>query len=315
MLCPWTDFFQLGVVVPAFYPEVRQRKGPVLEITAKLAADPFFQAMEFSGAEDPTVQKELIPVVSASGKSLVFAGGSYCYLGQNNLHVLDEEKRQRAIKNVEKIIDEACEYGCKILYVMGYEAPAAQEKDRAIKKFSNSLAVLSDYARRRNPSVPLTISVENFYILSEFPFLIGPTREVGQIVRDLRRDHSNVGLTFDTSHILQWREDLPSTYSAVQDVIAHIHLSNCLIRDKSSPFYGDKHPPYGMVGSEIGIPELAAFLQILKEAGRFSCTFPTGKPVLSLEVIPPTGQTPEATLEDAKEAFRLAWEKFEHSNP
>ena len=48
--------------------------------------------MEFSGAKDPTIQKELIPVARGSGKSLVFAGGSYCYLGQNNLHVLDEEK-------------------------------------------------------------------------------------------------------------------------------------------------------------------------------------------------------------------------------
>ena len=314
MLCPWTDFFQLGVVVPAFYPEVRQRKGPVLEITRKLAADPFFQALEFSGAEDPAVQKELIPVARASGKSLVFAGASYCYLGQHNLHALEEEKRQRAIKKVERIIDEACEYGCKILYVMGFEPPAAQEMDRAIRKFANSLATLSDYASRKNPAAPLTISVENFYILSENPFLLGPTREVAQIVRDVRCDHPNVGLTFDTSHILQWREDLPSTYFAVQDAIAHIHLSNCLIRDKSSPFYGDKHPPYGMVGSEIGIAELAAFLRILKDAGSFSCTFPTGKPVLSLEVIPPPGRTPEATLEDAKEAFRLAWEKFEHAN-
>jgi len=313
MLCPWTDFFQLGVVVPAFYPEIRQRKGPVLEITRKLAADPFFQVLEFSGAEDRAVQKELIPVARASGKSLVFAGASYCYLGQNNLHDLDEEKRQRAIRNVEKIIDEACEYGCKILYVMGCEAPAAQERDRAIKKFAGSLAALSDYARGKNPLAPLTISVENFYILREIPFLIGPTREAAQVLRELRRDHFNVGLTFDTSHILQWREDLPSTYFAVEDVIAHIHLSNCLIRDKSSPFYGDKHPPYGMVGSEIGIPELAAFLQILKDAGRFSSPLPAGKPVLSLEVIPPAGQTPEATLEGAKEAFRSAWEKFEHS--
>ena len=314
MICPWIDFFQLGVVVSAFYPEVRQRKGPILEIFRKLAADPFFQALEFSGAEDPAVQKELIPVARASGKSLVFAGASYCYLGQNNLHDLDEEKRQSAIRNVEKIIDEACGYGCKILYVMGCEAPAAEEKERAIRKFANSLAALSDYARRKNPSAPLTISVENFYILREFPFLIGPTREVAQIVRNLRRDHPNVGLTFDTSHILQWREDLSLTYSAVEDVIAHIHLSNCLIRDKSSPFYGDKHPPYGMVGSEIGIPEMAAFLQILKDAGRFSCTFPAGKPVLSLEVIQPASQTSEATLEDAKEAFRLSWEKFEHAN-
>ena len=117
-------------------------------------------------------------------------------------------------------------------------------------------------------------------------------------------------MTFDTSHILQLQEDLPSTYRGVQDVIANIHLSNCLIKDKTSPFYGDKHPPYGLAGSEIGIPELTAFLKTLKDAGHFSRPFPTGKPVLSLEVITPAGQTPEATLEGAKGAFLKAWDKF-----
>ena len=309
MKYPWSEFFQLGLVVPAFYPEVRLRTGPVLEVMRKLAVDPFFQAMEFSGAEDPAVQKALGNMVKASGKSLVFAGGSYCYAGQNNLHDLDERKRLSALKNVEKIIDEAVEYGCKIIYVMGFEAPAEKEKPKALENFANSLAALSAYARKKDPSSPLTISVENFYILREVPFLIGPTREFAQMLRDWRRDHPNLGLTFDTSHILQLQEDLPSTYTAVRDVIANIHLSNCLIKDRTSPFYGDKHPPYGMAGSEIGIPELTAFLKVLKDAGHFSRTFPTGKPVLSLEVITPAGQTPEATLEGAKNAFLKACEK------
>jgi len=307
----WTDFFHLGVVVSAFYPAVKQRKGPVLEVVRKLAADPFFQAMEFAGAEDPGVRKELVSVGRASGKIRVFAGGSYCRLGQNNLHDLDEAKRQKALRNVEKIIDEAIDYGCAILYLMSFEGPAAPERPKALEKFTGSVAALSDYARRKNPSSPLTISVENFPVLGEVPLLIGPTRELAQILRDLRRDHPNVGLTFDTSHILQLREDLPSTYLAVQDVIAHIHLSNCLIKDKSSPFYGDKHPPYGLPGSEIGIPELAAFLRVLKADGLFSRTFPTGKPMLSLEVIPAAGQAPEGILEGAKEAFRQAWENFQ----
>jgi sugar phosphate isomerase/epimerase len=313
MQYPWSEFFQLGVVVSAFYPEIRERKGPVLEILRKVASDPFFQALEFSGAEDPSVQRELGKVLRSSGKSLVFSGGTYCYLGQNNLHHLDEGKREQAIRNVEKIIDEAVGYGCQVLYVMGFEAPAQEEKSRAVEKFAHSLASLGEYARRKNPSSPLTVSVENFYRLRETPFLIGPTLEVAQRLRDLRRQNSNLGLTFDTSHILQLKEDLPSTYRQVQDVIAHIHLSNCLIRDPSSPFYGDKHPPYGLAGSEIGTPELAAFLKALKDGGHFSRTFPTGKPVLSLEVITPSGETPEGALAEAKEAFLKAWEKFSAS--
>lgn len=310
MSYPWTEFFQLGVVASAFYPEIRERKGPILRVLKKLASDPFFQAMEFSGAEDPSVQEEIIAALKENGKTLVFSGGSYCYQGQNNLHDLEEGKRIEALRSVKKIVDEAVGYGCKILYVMGLEGPAFAERAKALENFSRSMKALSEYARQKNFSAPLTISVENFYILRQSPFLIGPTREAARLLKNLRRDHPNLGLTFDTSHILQLGEELFTTYTAVQDVIAHIHLSNCLIKDSSSSFYGDKHPPYGMAGSEVGIREIAAFLKVLKEAGHFARTFPTGKPVLSLEVITPAGQSPEATLGGAKEAFLQAWEIF-----
>ena len=56
---PWTEFFHLGLVVQAFFPEARERKSQVLEITRKLAADPFFQALEISGVEERALQREL----------------------------------------------------------------------------------------------------------------------------------------------------------------------------------------------------------------------------------------------------------------
>jgi sugar phosphate isomerase/epimerase len=308
MNLPWTEFFHLGLVVPAFFRGIRLRQGPILEVLREIAADPFFQALEFSGAEDPAIRKEVAQIVRASGKRLVFSGGSFCYANQYNLHDLDEEKRRRAVEKVCGIIAEAGEYGCQVLYVMGFEAPA--ERRAALEKFKDSLTELGEYARRMNPSRPLTLAVENFHVLAKDPFLIGPTRETADLLRDLRRIHPHLGLTFDTSHILQLGEDLPATYRAVRDVIAHVHLSNCLIRDASSPFYGDKHPPYGLPGSEIGVSELASFLKVLKEAGHFSQVFPTGKPVLSLEVITPPDRTPERTLAEAKEAFQSAWRHF-----
>ena len=310
---PWTKYFHLGVVAPAFFRDIRLRKGPILEVIQRVASDPFFQALEFSGAEDPAIQKEIAQMVRASGKSLVFSGGSYCYANQNNLHDLNEDKRRLAVQNVCRIIDEASEYGCQILYVMGFEAPA--DRQTALEKFRASLAELGGYARGRNPSHALTLAVENFHILVRDPFLIGPTLKTAELLREMRREHPNLGLTFDTSHILQLKEDLPSTYRSVQDVIVHVHLSNCLLSDPASPFYGDKHPPYGMAGSEMGVSELARFFKVLKEAGHFSRSFPTGKPVLSLEVITPENQSPEEALRDAKESFLRAWKEFEGQFP
>jgi sugar phosphate isomerase/epimerase len=307
---PWTEHFHLGIVVPAFFQNIRLRQGPVLEVVRRIAEDPFFQAMEISGAEDPATQKELAGLIQSSGKRVVFSGGSYCYVNQYNLHDLDEGRRGQAVQKVFKIIDEAGAYGCQVLYVMGFEAPA--DRPQGLGRFAASLAELCAYARRKNPLKPITVSVENFYRLKDAPFLIGPTREVAKIIGDLRRDHANIGLTFDTSHILQLKEDLPATYRAVKDVIAHVHLSNCLLNDPSSPFYGDKHPPYGLEGGEIGVSALAGFLKTLHEAGHFRRTFPTGKPVLSLEVITPPGQNADTTLKNAKDDFLRAWEKFEN---
>jgi sugar phosphate isomerase/epimerase len=311
MQYPWTEFFHLGLVIPAFFPEARERKSPALEITRKLAADPFFQALEVFGVEDPQEQRELARVLRSSGKSLVFSGGAYCRRTQSNLHDLDPEKWDRAVHNVKKIVDEAILYGCQILYVMGFEAPPPEEREKARKIFARALEILSDYAGEKSPSAPLTISVENFYIAQEDPFLIGPTLEFAEMLRNLRGRRPRLGLTFDTSHILQLKEDLPSTFARVQDVVAHVHLSNCLIQDRSSPFYGDKHPPYGLPGSEIGIPELAGFFRNLKANGTFSQSFPTRKPILSLEILTPVGQTPEGTLEEAKKALEKAWKQFE----
>jgi sugar phosphate isomerase/epimerase len=311
MKYPWTKFFHLGLVVPAFFPEVRERKRSALEITRRLAADPFFQALEVLGVEDPQVQEELARILRPSGKSLVFSGGAYCRRTQSNLHDLDPAKWERAVANVKKIIEEAIRYGCRILYVMGFEAPPAEDREKARQRFARALEVLSDYAGEKSPSAPLTLSVENFPIAKEDPFLIGPTLEVVRMLKDLRRRRPRLGLTFDTSHILQLKEDLASTFSQAQEVVAHVHLSNCLIKDRASPFYGDKHPPYGLPGSEIGIPELAGFFRTLKAEGTFSRVFPTGKPVLSLEVITPPGRTSEETLGEAKEAFQKTWAEFE----
>ena len=179
---PWTKYFHLGIVVPAFFRDIRLRTGPILEVLHQAASDPFFQALEFSGAEDPAVQKEVAKTVRASGKSLVFSGGSYCYVNQNNLHDLDEGKRRQAVENVRKIIDEAGEYGCQVLYVMGFEAPA--DRQAALEKFKASLAELSAYARGRNPANPLTLAVENFHILLKDPFLIGPTLKTAELLRE-----------------------------------------------------------------------------------------------------------------------------------
>ncbi len=311
MSYPWESYFRLGLVVSAFFRSVRRRKGPVAELIQRFTADSFFQAIEFSGADDPAVQLQIRRITRSSEKSLVFAGASYCNIHQLNLHDSDEGKRQQAVQSLRPVIDEAIDYGCQIFYVMGSKAPPAEKAGEGRKQFVLSMTELCDYARQKNPSSPLTLSVENFPVLQDSPFLIGPTREVAQLLRTVRSSHPNVGLTFDTSHILQLRENLLDTYSAVRDVIAHVHLSNCLIRDPSSPFYGDKHPPYGLAGSEIGVSEIVEFLKGLRDAGHFDRTFPTGKPVLSMEVITPEDRDPENTLEEAKAAFLEAWNKFE----
>ena len=46
----------------------------------------------------------------------------------------------------------------------------------------------------------------------------------------------------------------------------HIHLANCIIRDKSHELYGDKHSEFGIEGGEISLEEAHHMIEWIKKS-------------------------------------------------
>ena len=52
-----------------------------------------------------------------------------------------------------------------------------------------------------------------------------------------------------------------------RDVLNHIHLGNCVIKDQADPLYGDRHPSWNYEGGEYTEEDGIRFIRMLKEAG------------------------------------------------
>jgi sugar phosphate isomerase/epimerase len=126
-------------------------------------------------------------------------------------------------------------------------------------------------------------------------FLFGSMAETRETVYNIRKaGMANFGILLDMGHIPIMHETLQSAAMTAGELLEHIHLGNCVIKDKTSPYYGDKHPCWGHPGGEYDETDGAIFLEELKSAGYFTrgCAR-----TVSFEMRPLTGKTAEQTVE------------------
>lgn len=130
------------------------------------------------------------------------------------------------------------------------------------------------------------LSLETFDREIDKKLPIGPTVEAKEVAQRVRKKWKNLGLTIDLSHIPLIGESIEEALTTAKDYLIHIYIGNCILKDRNNPRYGDKHPPFGVEGGEIDVPQVAEFLKILKEIGYFSKAKDGEMPVVSFEVKP-----------------------------
>jgi hypothetical protein len=92
--------------------------------------------------------------------------------------------------------------------------------------------------------------------------------------------------------------------------LEHVHVGNCVYKDRSHPQFGDQHPRFGVAGGENSVEELADFLAVLKGIGYFKKKTATRLPVVSFEVKPAVGESSEVLIANSKRVFAEAWAKI-----
>ncbi|CAM5404548.1 Sugar phosphate isomerase OS=Lysinibacillus sphaericus OX=1421 GN=LS41612_17075 PE=3 SV=1 [Lysinibacillus sphaericus] len=55
-----------------------------------------------------------------------------------------------------------------------------------------------------------------------------------------------------------------------KDYLTHIHIGNCYLKDRQAHYFGDKHIPFGVKDSEVGVGELTKFIQTLNDIDFFT---------------------------------------------
>jgi sugar phosphate isomerase/epimerase len=134
--------------------------------------------------------------------------------------------------------------------------------------------------------------------------LIGPAPLAKRLAEEIRKEYDNFRLIVDLSHIPLLHETIAESILTVSDYILHAHMGNCVLKDKSSPAYGDQHPRFGYSGGECDVAEMVEYLRVLKSVGFFN---EERRPILSFEIKPQEGEDPDLVIANAKRVLNLAW--------
>jgi len=90
--------------------------------------------------------------------------------------------------------------------------------------------------------------------------------------------------------------------------LTHFHIGNTVCKDPAAPGYGDEHQRFGFPNGATDVPELTAFLRVLKNEGFFNADNPY---VLSFEVKPWQDEDPEIVIANVKRVLNRAWALLE----
>ncbi|NPV69232.1 MAG: TIM barrel protein [Firmicutes bacterium] len=288
-----------GIVHSMAYPETVVGKDWFYETIQKVAADEFFSCIEVTHIDDPVMRKKVAHDLRIAGMRVGY-GAQPVLLGRKlNLNSTDGEERARAIAAVKSCVDEALELGARFIGILsGPDMPGAREE--ALILLKQSLVEICEYAGRRGG---LTVALEVFDREVDKKRLVGSTADAARLVGDLRRDYPWFGLMIDLSHIPQQRETVEECVRTAGQFTVHVHIGNCVIRDRSHPAYGDQHPRFGVEGGEIGPTEVAEFLDLLRRVGYLRNG--TRRPV-SFEVKPMVGEDPDLVVAGSKRVLETA---------
>jgi sugar phosphate isomerase/epimerase len=304
----WNKFMNIGTIHFMSFPEVMGGEGPITETLEKILANDFFTAVELTRMKDDKVREQAKKMLESS--HVVSAYGAQPVLLRNklNLNSLVEEERRIAVDEIKKCIDEAAYLGTKGVAVLSGPYPGKELEGEAIKKLLLSLEELCSYSQKYN----LRFELETFDFDVDKKCLIGKSELAAMVAGEIRKKFSNFGLILDLSHFPIQFEETQTALKNCLEFITHLHIGNCVLKDKNHPAYGDMHPRFGVPGGENDVEEVTEFFATLFELGWLKDDEnikSEDKPIISFEVKPMAGENSSIVLANSIRVFKEAWSK------
>ena len=302
---PVESVASLGIVFPKLYP----CKERALENLIKLLEDPFFTTIELSYIADAEIRQKMKYYLDYSCVDTIFNGGDAFRELSIDLSSTDKDTKKNSVEKCKMLINHCYEMNSKIMHIVTGKFLGDDCKNQNIDAFIESTIGLCKTAKQQADSYELCISLEIGDRYLDRKYLLGPTSEAVNAARIIQSECSNFGLLLDQSHLPVMQENSVRSLWLAKDYLTHIHLGNCFIKDPSAKHFGDKHIPFGVANSEVGISELTEFIKTLDVIGFFNAPKPTRRPVVTFEVGCLADEPQELVLANVKRVFNEAWAK------
>lgn len=295
-------YTKVGIVHFKAFPRTERGEGPIAETLTKIAEDDFFTAVEVGWMRDYRVRNEARKLLEEAHLAVYYATQPAMLTQKLNLNALDPAERRRAINQVKNCIDEAYDLNARAVRLIAGKDPGDEKRPEAMKLLVDSIHQICSYASEEG-EIQITLKIFDRDIDKEN--LIGPFEDALAIAQEVSREHPGFGLLADLSHFPLLREKPEEAIPPIKDYLKHVHIGNCVMRDRRHPAYGDIQPRFGIPGGEIDTEEVADYFAVLWDNGFFD---QKEMPVVSAEVRPLlAGEKEEVILANAKRVFREAW--------
>lgn len=247
-----------GICLTTIYPQAIFDCSLLIQLIQRIGGSKLFQCVEIYFEGTKTEEKKIYRTLIENGIAAVYPGGLPMKRDGIDISAKSNLIREAGVEQTKRHIDHAISLGCtKIVLVTG---PNWQEKgceQQIAEQTRKSLMELDEYCK----GTSLQISLEPFPVQTAPCLAVGETKLVHSIFQN--SDFRNVGITFDTSHVAQLGEDIEESFRLLQKWIHHLHLANCVMKDQTSPLYGDQHPTFLQENGEFSLPGIRHFYQKL----------------------------------------------------
>lgn len=294
----------VGLIHFMAYPQCIKGDGPILETLGSVCRDDYFDLVEITWMKEPAVRKEAARMIEASGIKAAFGAQPVLLTQKLSLNDADEAARQKAVSEIKAAMDQAYELGAIGFAFLSGKDPGLQGRSEAMDRLFDSTCEICEYAEEQGD---MPVLIETFDRVEYGKnSVLGPTCEAAGFVERVRGLFPNFGMMVDLSHMPLLNETPMKMLTAASDTLMHVHIGNCVMRDPTHPAYGDEHPRMGLEGGEVGVVELAEFLEALIKTGYLDGETP--RP-MSFEVKPVAafGEKSEEVIAASKRVLNQAW--------
>lgn len=289
-------YMRLGVNHHLLYADVIKNPSEHLRTLKILLADPRLEIIDMWYPWE--IQEDALNAINDSGKTIYYNMGNRS--GQRSLAPasMDEDYRRYSL---EVYLDELKRAKmCNTQKIITNSGPNDIEHREKCKDY-----LVEFYIELCKHAEEIMVIIEpTDWDTSKYK-LIGSSLDAVDICQRVKyAGYENIGSMIDMCHVPLMHETISKAVLDTGKYLEHIHLGNCVL-DKSSPYFGDKHPGIGIEGGIFGVSDIAELFKLGLSSGYFN---KESKGSVSIEMRPLPGQSSEECFNKYYDTICQAWD-------